>query len=98
MRYESDSVYLFWTDCTEEVPGERMNMSSLYRDYQSYTVESGVKAAGRNTFIKDSKQFATDDVIPGLAIRDKRDPGFHQPTGIGRRRKENYRVPSSNER
>lgn len=94
MRYESDSVYRFWIDCTEEAPGSKTSMTSLHYEYQSYTQEMGTKAiAGRNTFIKDSKQFATDHVIPGLQVFTQSDPGYGQATAVGRKRKGEYRIP-----
>lgn len=86
MRYESDSIYRFWLDKTEEAPGVRTPMSELYKEYENYCRRSGLKnsTAGRNKFIKDSQQFAIDNVISDLVIRTKNDSGFGQATCIGR--------------
>jgi len=97
MRYEGDSIYRFWMDKTEEAPGERTSMSRLYVSYQSYCVESGIKGvtAGRNTFIRDSQQFAADNVLPGLNVRTQKDPGFDQATCIGRKLRKPVPEPAS---
>lgn len=89
MRYESDSVYRFWMDETEDAPGIQTPMSRIYTGYQRYCSDSGLKnaVAGRNTFIRDSQQFAVDNIIPSLVIKTMKDPGFSQVTCIGRRRR-----------
>ena len=87
MRYESDSVYRYWVDCTEEAPGQRVLLSLVYEKYCAYCAETGVKGlVGRNTFIRDSRQLGQDGVVPGLDVRTKKDPGFTQAVAFGRER------------
>jgi phage/plasmid-associated DNA primase len=90
LRYESDSIYRFWIDRTEETEDSTpTTMAALYLDYQSFCNSTGLarSQAGRNTFIRNSREFGMEQVIPGLSIYTQDDPGYGQSVCIGRKHK-----------